>query len=126
MFDPTLKHVAETLVRFCREGREAEGLRTLYAEDAVSIEATAMPGSSRETMGRSAIQDKHDWWDAYIDVKKFSADGPYLHGDDKFSVIFEASFTFKETGEHADMKEVAVYTLSGGKIVREEFFYAPS
>lgn len=45
------------------------------------------------------------------------------HGDDRFAVIFDISVKHKESGEVSDMKEVALYTVGDGKIVREEFFY---
>ena len=32
--------------------------------------------------------------------------------------------TNKQSGQRFQMEEVAVYQVSGGKIVREEFFYA--
>ncbi len=46
-----------------------------------------------------------------------------MHGDDRFAVIFEASGKEKATGKPFSMKEVAVYHVADGKIVREEFFY---
>lgn len=126
MFDETLKTVAEKLIAGCREGREREGLRTLYADDAVSIEATAMnPEMGRVTEGRAGIQAKHDWWDANTEVHSFTADGPYLHGADRFGVIFEADVTMTNSGERWQMKELGIYTVKDGKIVKEEFFWAP-
>ena len=51
-------------------------------------------------------------------------EGPYLHGDDRFAVIFEFDATNKHSGQRTQMKEVGVYTVDdGGKIVREEFYY---
>lgn len=52
-----------------------------------------------------------------------SAEGPFFHGDDRFSVIFKADTTNRETGERSQMHEVAVFTVADGKIVREEFYY---
>lgn len=120
----TLNEIAEKLVSHCRNGTEAEGLNTLYAEDCVSVEAAVMPGSdSREANGLDAIRGKHAWWDNAVEVHAFTADGPYPHGDDKFAVIFEADTTMKDTGQRMQMKEVGVYHVKEGKIVREEFFY---
>lgn len=50
--------------------------------------------------------------------------GPFLHGNDRFSLIFDAEITEKATGNTVQMKEVAVYTVANGKIVREEFYYS--
>lgn len=51
--------------------------------------------------------------------------GPYLHGPDRFAVIFSMEGRPKAGGDAFSMREVALYTVSGGKIVREEFFAAP-
>ncbi|MBN8632737.1 MAG: nuclear transport factor 2 family protein [Rhodobacterales bacterium] len=119
----TLNDIANELVAGCREGRERANLDRLYATDAVSVEATDM-GGGRETVGLAGIHGKHDWWGANFDVHGFTAEGPFLHGDDRFSVIFEMDTQNKATGERRKDREVAVYHVKGGKIVREEFFYA--
>ena len=46
------------------------------------------------------------------------------HGEDRFAVIFEAAGRDKSSGDTFEMKEVAVYHVADGKIVREEFFYS--
>ena len=125
-FPQTLKATAEELVAGCREGRERENLGRLYADDAVSVEALAMPGGGREARGLDAIRGKHDWWEATFEEIESRADGPYLHGDDRFSVIFEAKTRNRETGEVTQMRETATYHVNeAGKIVREEFFWSP-
>ena len=119
-----LKAIAEELVAGCREGREAENLKKLYGPDAVSVEAVDMSGMGRETHGVDGIQGKHDWWNANYEATGASVSDPMLHGEDRFAVIFEVQGKEKATGEAFDMKEVAVYHVAGGKIVREEFFYS--
>lgn len=119
-----LSKLAHALVAHCRNRTEAEGLATLYHPDAVSVEAMAMPGSdSRETTGVAAIRGKHDWWNATFETLSDNVDGPFLHGDDRFAVIFEVETRNRETGETSAMKEVGVYHVAAGRIVREEFFY---
>jgi hypothetical protein len=118
----TLKDIAEALVAGCREGREAETLGKLYAEDAVSVEA-ADTGMGVETKGLDGIRGKHAWWDGNFTVDNVKVGGPFLHGDDRFAVTFEMDATSKETGETSHMSEVGVYHVKDGKIVREEFFY---
>lgn len=121
----TLKEIADALVAHCRNGTEAEGLATLYAPAAVSVEAMAMPGSdSPEARGVDAIRAKHDWWNRTMEVHSGSVEGPFLHGASQFAVIFEADATNRETGERMAMKEVGLYEVADGKIVREAFFYA--
>ncbi len=119
-----LKTIADALVAHCRNQTEAEGLKTLYAPDAVSVEPMPMPGTdSGASHGVPAIEAKHDWWAKTMEVHSASTDGPYLYGPDRFAVIFEVDVTNRESGERTQMKEVALYTVSNGRIVREEFFY---
>lgn len=119
-----LRKVAEALAQCCREGRERDGLKNLYAPDAVSVEAAAMPGGPpQEVSGVEAIQAKHDWWDNAVELHSFKVEGPFHHGDDRFALVFDIDITMKHDGERSTMREVAVYTVLGGKITREEFFY---
>ena len=122
----TLRAVADALVRYCRENKEATALSELYAPDAVSVEAAPMPGqTSREIRGLEGIRGKHAWWNEAMLVHGAVVDGPYFHGEDRFAVIFEIDATNKTTQQRMAMKEVALYTVQNGKIVREEFYYAP-
>lgn len=118
-----LMTLANELVAGCREGRARANLDRLYAEDAVSVEAFDQ-GGGREAHGRTAIHGKHDWWDANMEDLGGSVSDPLPHGDDRFAVIFEAEGREKATGNTFSMKEVAIYTVAGGRIVREEFFYS--
>lgn len=124
MSPEALKTVADALVGHCRSGTEDEALKTLYAPDAVSVEASDMAGSgSREAAGMEAINGKHAWWAANFEVHGGDVTGPFLHGDDRFAVIFKIDATHKESGKREEMSEVAIYTVADGKIVREEFYY---
>jgi len=124
--NPKLKSAAEMLVEHCRNGTERQLLTTIYADDAVSVEAAAMGGAdSAETHGIPGIEGKHDWWEANFEVHGLTVGDPMYHGEDRFSVIFEMDTTEKTSGERSQAKEVAIYTINGeGKISREEFFYA--
>jgi ketosteroid isomerase-like protein len=117
-----LMEIAKELVAGCREGRETENIHKLYAPDAVSVES-ADQGAGREAKGMEAILGKHAWWRGAHEIHGGSADGPYPHGDDRFAVIFEMDVTQKESGQRFQMKEVGIYHVADGKIVREEFFY---
>ncbi len=120
-----IKTTAQRLVACCRENRTMEGLDELYDADAVSVEAVAPPGAaSAETRGVEAIKGKHEWWDTNCTVHSASVEGPYLHGTDRFAVIFEMDATNKLDGRRNAMKEVGIYTVNdAAKIVREEFYY---
>jgi ketosteroid isomerase-like protein len=121
----TLRTTADKLVAHCRAGTTKQGLDELYDPAAVSVEATPMTGTdSAETKGVEGIRGKHDWWENAMEVHSASAEGPFMHGDDRFAVIFAFDATDKNTGKRNQMREVAIYTVNpGGKIVREEFYY---
>ena len=121
----TLRKTADALVKHCREGTVRQCLADLYTDDAVSVEASPGPdGGDPVSKGKAAINGKHDWWEENFEVHGASADGPYLHGDDRFAVIFEMDTTHKASGQRSQMKEVGIYTTNAdGKIVREEFYY---
>ncbi|MBI1238322.1 MAG: nuclear transport factor 2 family protein [Alphaproteobacteria bacterium] len=124
MAQSQLAEIARQLVALCRIGKEAQALDTLYAGGAVSIEAMPMPGTaSTEASGLEAIRAKHAWWNGAMDVHRASVEGPYLHGSDRFGVIFEIDATNKASGQRQSMKEIGLYTVADGKIVREEFFH---
>ncbi|MEL6782396.1 MAG: nuclear transport factor 2 family protein [Pseudomonadota bacterium] len=119
-----LMTIGGQLVEFCQKGQDAECLAALYAEDAVSVEAAPMPGQeSAEANGLDAIRAKHDWWNGAHEVHEVTAEGPFVHGGDRFNVIFAMDVTDKASGQRMQMKEVATYYVNGGKIVREEFAY---
>jgi ketosteroid isomerase-like protein len=119
----TFAEIANELVAGCREGRERANLDKLYAPDAVSVEAMDM-GGGRESKGVAAIHGKHDWWASSFDVHNFSAEGPFLFGEESFAVIFDMDTTNKATGERSQGREVGIYHVKDGKIVREEFYYS--
>lgn len=120
-----LMKIGAKLVTLCNEGRDTECLE-LYSQDAVSAEAVAMPGQeSAEAVGLEAIRGKHDWWYGAHDVHESKAQGPYVHGDNRFSVIFNMDVTHKESGQRTQMQEVGQYFVNQqGQIYREEFSYA--
>ena len=114
--------IANKLVSLCREGKDHEAQRLLYAEDAVSVEASAPAGQDPEMKGLAAIRAKAEWWYANHEVHQVTITGPWPHGD-RFILGFKIDVTPKATGQRFQMEEMALYTSRDGKIVREEFFY---
>ncbi|MGF1467669.1 MAG: SnoaL-like domain-containing protein [Sandaracinaceae bacterium] len=117
------KEIGERFLSFVREGKDRECVETLYADDAVSVEAMAMGEAGRETKGKKAILGQIEWWYANHEIHDAKAEGPFPHGDDRFAVVFDVDVTQKSDGVRHKMREVAVYTLADGKIARAEYFY---
>lgn len=117
--------VGQRLCDLCREGKNLQAIDELYADDIVSIEAVEGNGMPRVMEGKQQVRGKTEWWENAHEINGATVDGPLLHGDDWFAVVFGMDATAKESGERFQMKEVAVYQVDGGRITREEFFYAP-
>lgn len=118
-----LREIADKTVEYNNSGRTGELLETYYDADAISAEAQAMGEGGAEVSGLDAIRGKHAWWESAHEIHSTSAQGPFLHGENRFGVIYEMDVTNKESGERVQMRELAIYTVEGGKVVREEFFY---
>jgi hypothetical protein len=113
--------VASKLVSLCKDYKNLEAMEELYADDIVSVEATPMNGVA-EIKGKAAVIKKSfDWGEAH-QINLAITEGPFV-GLDKFAVIFDYDISRKATGERFQMREIAVYTVANGKIVREEFCY---
>ena len=119
----TTMDIAHKMVALCREHKNEEALRTLFASDMVSVEAGGPPGMDRTSHGVEAVIAKGQWWVNNHDIHSATITGPWPH-DDRFIVGFEYDVTFKPEGRRFVMSEAALYTVKDGKIVREEFFYA--
>jgi ketosteroid isomerase-like protein len=115
--------IAKKLVDLCRQGKSAESLATLYADDAVSIEAGMPPGMDRVARGLAAIKAKSEWWVNNHEIHSAVVAGPWPH-DDRFIVGFKYDVTNKPSGQRMTMEEMGLYEVRNGKVAREEFFYS--
>ncbi len=109
-------------VAMCKEGKFDECITSLFAPNAVSVEAVAPPGQERTSKGIEAIRAKGKWWADNNTVHKGEVSGPYPH-DNRFAVRFVFEVTNKPSGKRTTMDEVGLFTVENGKITREEFFY---
>jgi len=114
--------IAKKYVALVKENQHDTILDTLFAKEAVSVEAGAPPGMERTAKGVDAIRAKGKWWSDNHTVHKAEAFGPYPH-DDRFAVRFVYDVTNKPSGKRFTMDEVGLFTVQNGKITREEFFY---
>jgi ketosteroid isomerase-like protein len=115
--------IANRLVELCRVGKNFDAMHELYADDIVSVEAYPMPDGVREFKGKGAVIAKSEGWAAQHEIHGARVEGP-LVGGSHFAVSFWFDVTNRPSGQRHQMEELAVYQVAGGKIVREEFFYA--
>ena len=119
--------IGKRLVQLCNADQSLQAVDELYDEKIVSIEAQGSEEMPARQEGIRAIKGKHDWWYANHEVHQSQAVGPFCgHRDDQFAVLFQMDVTFKPSRQRTQMQEVALYTVSGGKIVQEEFLYQAS
>ncbi|MEL7283690.1 MAG: SnoaL-like domain-containing protein [Pseudomonadota bacterium] len=120
-----LMTLGQNLIDHCNDRRELEFQTSFYTPDAVSAEAVPMPTGSAEAAGLDAIKAKNEWWYGAHELHAQTIEGPFVHGSDRFSLIFDIDVTQKESGERVQMREIATYYVNAdGKITREEFDYA--
>lgn len=117
----TTQEVADRLVALASSGKLHEAY-ALYSPGIVSVEAMAAPDGTREAKGIDAVLAKSEWWVKNHEVHSAKIEGPLVAGD-YFTVVFRFDVTFKPESKRFQMDEVAVYKVSDGKIVYEEFFY---
>src|SRR5260221_3294928 len=117
--------VGDQLVALSREGKILDAVEKLYSAQIVSVEPMEMPNMPAEQHGLAAIRGKNEWWYSHNEVHSGKADGPFVNGD-RFAVGFEFDVTARDgerAGQRNTFREVALYTVKDGKIVREEFYY---
>ncbi len=117
--------IAQDLVDMCRTGRNMEAIDKYYSNDIVSVESMGAPGMPAEMKGIEAVRGKNKWWLDNHEVHSGKANGPYV-GENQFAVEFKYDVTQKATGKRIQMNEMALYTVEGGKIVHEHFYYPTS
>ncbi len=115
--------IAKRYVELCQAGKNDVCLNELYAKDAVSVEAAAMPGMERVVKGLDAIHAKSKTWRENNVVHGAEVLGPYPN-DSRFAVRFMFDVTNKPSGRRVKMDEIGLFTIENGKITREEFFYS--
>ena len=106
-------------------GRQLPGaIDRYYASDVHSVEPSSTPHIPAELVGIDLVKAKNHWWIQSHEVHHYTVAGPFV-GDGQFAVRFTYDVTCRATGLRMTMTEMALYTVQGDRITREEFFYAP-
>ena len=118
----TTFEIAKKYFDLCQAHQNHIALETLFAPEAVSVEAAAMPGMAAQSNGLKAIAEKGQKWMADHEIHSSKMEGPWPHGN-RFAVRFTYDVTNKPSGRRMQMDEIGLFTVENDKIVREEFFY---
>ena len=117
--------VARRLIELCKAGQFNRALDELYAEDARSIEMDGGTSPMATAVGLMAIRQKGKAFEeSYSKVHSVLVSDPLIAGP-FFTIALGVDATYKD-GSRRALKEVCVYEVRNDKIVREQFFYAPS
>jgi hypothetical protein len=117
----SVQTVGHKFVEMCRQGKNFDVMRTMYAPDIVSVE-----GDGKQTKGQQPVIKKSEDW---VSDKAFNGEtvaGPFFNGanPDQFAVYFTLDITPKATGKRITLEEIGIYTVGkDDKITREQFFY---
>jgi hypothetical protein len=106
--------IAKGLTDLCRQNKNMEAIEKYYSDGIVSVESSGGPAMPAEMKGIEAIKGN--------ELHNEEVNGPFL-GENQFAVEFKMDVTQKASGKRMHMEEMALYTVEGGKIVREHFFY---
>ena len=114
----TVTEIANKLVALCRAGKNEEALKTLFADNAVSVEA-----DGKETKGLDNLLVKlNNMMSSWEKVHSSIFNDPTIIGN-YFAVGMGMDVTDKKYGRMG-MTELAVYETKDGKIIKEQFFYS--
>jgi hypothetical protein len=117
--------IGKKLVSLCKQGQWLNAIDTLYSADIKSIEAMAVPSHPQQMNGIAAVREKTIAFTNGHDIHHCEVGGPWPHGD-RFIVTFRLDLTAKSgpmAVKRFVIEEAALYTVKGGKIAQEEFFY---
>lgn len=121
----TTYEVGQRLVEMIKSGEHRRAIEELYADDAVALEAAAMPGHGREIRGKEALLAHNDRFFQTMEIHDAGIDGPYPC-DDAFICMMWMDATPTEgpmAGQMIKMREAAHYTVRDGRIATSTFFY---
>jgi ketosteroid isomerase-like protein len=114
----SIKTIATQLVEWCNAGKNFDVMRTMYTPDIVSVEA-----DGAETAGQQPVIQKSEKWAASNTIHSQVVRGPFFSGTNQFAAHFTFEVTRNASGKREKLEEVAIYTLRGDLIAREQFFY---
>jgi hypothetical protein len=120
---PTPREIADAVVANLKAGRPDKEIWDRYWSN--QIESVEGEGQAMAWRGRRALQAKSDWYMQNNTLHSVQVEGPFV-GAAGFSIKMIVDAEERESGVRRVMEEIGVYTVSKGKVVREEFMYGPT
>ena len=124
MTHKTFSEIAHGCIALWNAGKHPEAYRRYYADHALKVEPTALGDYGNELKGlENLIRHEEMIQGGIATVNSVCvAEGPFI-GASGFSVVIKSDFTMNDSGIRFIFREVGVFTVEDGKIVREEYFY---
>ena len=126
---PTIHEVARDFTALLRAGQFAVAGDRFWAPDVTSTEPADLPGGIGATAsGIAAVRSKcaARFGAARIEdigIAEISIDGPFVTGD-QFALFLDLVIAGRAGGVGQPFTEIALYTVRGGQIAEERYFYA--
>lgn len=118
----TTEEVAKRLIELCRAGQWSQAQEELYADDVESIEPAGTHWES--VKGMDAIRKKGQEWSGMIEQFHGNEISEPLITENHIAVRMVSDTTMKGIGR-MKFEELGIYEVKNGKVIREQFFYAP-
>jgi hypothetical protein len=116
--------VAREYVSLCRQGKFFDPAMTrLVSDHIVRVAPLETDGVPVQLHGIQEIEENSQRQNAGQEIHGLDVDGPFMGPDGRFAVRFAIDTTVTRTGERMTVTKLCLYTVEGGRMVREEVFY---
>ncbi|MES2377369.1 MAG: nuclear transport factor 2 family protein [Bacteroidota bacterium] len=112
----TTQQIADRLVALCREDKNLDCIKELYADNATSTESNTVK-TGRDTI----LQKNINWFNSVETLHSTIISEPIVTGN-FFALTMDIDATYKQHGRFI-MREIGVYEVKDGKIISDRFFY---
>ena len=116
----TVQEIAGELISLCRQLKFSEAQEKLYAQNIRSLEPEGTP--NHDVRGMDNLKVKEEQFNGMFEVHGLEVSEPLFSGN-FFSVRMVLDATHKESKQRMSLDELAVFEVSDGKVVLEQFFY---
>ena len=114
-----LRQLAQRIVDVTIANDDEATLR-FYADNVESKEA-----NNPASVGLDAIKEKFKMWRGMVSDATFTPRSVSVDGN-TIVIEWEGRVTLAASGRVAELNEIAVHEIAGGRIVKERFYYDPS
>lgn len=120
---PTVDDVARDFTAMLRLGQFEAAGEKYWADDVTSAEPADLPGGIPAFVsGLEATRGKTKSWFATSRIDDLSIDGPFVTGN-QFALFLDMMIVDRTNGQRRPFTEIALYTVRGGQIAEERYFY---